>query len=541
MISNVRYVILAFMSIILLTSAASSPAIDGEIERFSGLAQQNEEKYFSGLCSLLERQDVKNNDSSRFRILMNFADFLLARGYDHVAKGIVVYALHNCSPTDTLIRAQAMENMGSISSRDGDSIPRRYFIEALALYRQIHNLKGEMTVILNLAVLADRQHKSTEAMRYYKRGIRLAKVSGDVATQSRALCYMSENVGNLAEKKTCLEQALELAIQSDNHQALCLAYFYLSQLAIEQNELNVALSYLEKADKYTESLPVENTMRCEGLYLRSQIHKKMGDYSLSYEEISEYEKLRSQALEKRIKMFGTYQEQADSLLTLSGYNTISSHLQNDGSVTMAWVIAVLALMVVVCSLLLLYNRKKRLNALSKVVLLRGEISDKGKAIKELQRQVTAMSMHYANKNDCLGRIALAIKDSYSNDKKKMPVTLKAIVANINEKSQPPKEGWDKATADALDLLRGLISKDYPDLTADQVNLVVWLRLGFSTRDISDATAKKMETLSISRYRLRKALGLEQNQDLYEFLKKEWPELPYPLSDEQINTDVGGNF
>jgi tetratricopeptide (TPR) repeat protein len=65
-----------------------------------------------------------------------------------------------------------------------------------------------------------------------------------------------------------------------------------------------------------------------------------------------------------------------------------------------------------------------------------------------------------------------------------------------------------------------ILQKYPDLTQSELKLCAYLRLNMSTKEISDLTGQRKETLETARYRLRKKFGLTNSEsNLVTFLSK----------------------
>jgi len=59
---------------------------------------------------------------------------------------------------------------------------------------------------------------------------------------------------------------------------------------------------------------------------------------------------------------------------------------------------------------------------------------------------------------------------------------------------------------------------YPDLTYNDKRLLVLLRIGLSSKEISPLLNISIKSVEISRYRLRKKLNLDKNKNLVEFTK-----------------------
>ena len=62
--------------------------------------------------------------------------------------------------------------------------------------------------------------------------------------------------------------------------------------------------------------------------------------------------------------------------------------------------------------------------------------------------------------------------------------------------------------------------NYPNLTQSELKLCAYLRLNMSSKEISDLTGQRTETLEKARYRLRKKLGMTKlESNLVAFLSK----------------------
>jgi DNA-binding CsgD family transcriptional regulator len=62
-----------------------------------------------------------------------------------------------------------------------------------------------------------------------------------------------------------------------------------------------------------------------------------------------------------------------------------------------------------------------------------------------------------------------------------------------------------------------LTSRYPDLTNNDRRLCAFIMLNMSTKDISSITYQSLHSIKIARYRLRKKLGLDKNENLSAFL------------------------
>ena len=62
-----------------------------------------------------------------------------------------------------------------------------------------------------------------------------------------------------------------------------------------------------------------------------------------------------------------------------------------------------------------------------------------------------------------------------------------------------------------------LSKEYPILTPADLRLCAYLKMGLSSKDIAPLMNISFRSVEMSRYRLRKKLGLDRAVNLTEFL------------------------
>ena len=62
-----------------------------------------------------------------------------------------------------------------------------------------------------------------------------------------------------------------------------------------------------------------------------------------------------------------------------------------------------------------------------------------------------------------------------------------------------------------------LNEKYPDLTPNEKKICAFLRLNMSTKDISAITYQSVRSIDMARFRLRKKIGLETDENLVTFL------------------------
>lgn len=64
-----------------------------------------------------------------------------------------------------------------------------------------------------------------------------------------------------------------------------------------------------------------------------------------------------------------------------------------------------------------------------------------------------------------------------------------------------------------------LNKTFPDLTPNEKKICAFLRLNMSTKDISAITYQSTRSIDMARFRLRKKMKLENDENLINYLAK----------------------
>lgn len=141
--------------------------------------------------------------------------------------------------------------------------------------------------------------------------------------------------------------------------------------------------------------------------------------------------------------------------------------------------------------------------------------------KELSRTVLII----IQKNRLLEELKNKLKEALRNPKELNLDYFRSVLRVINLRFNTQKE-WKEFDAH-FDIVHRdfikILKAQYPNLTNNDLRLCTLYRVNVSAREISETMAISLESLKKSRYRLRKKLSLNPDEDLSEFLKKIRPE------------------
>ena len=141
--------------------------------------------------------------------------------------------------------------------------------------------------------------------------------------------------------------------------------------------------------------------------------------------------------------------------------------------------------------------------------LRAEVDHKN-------RELATTTMHLINKNEFMLSLKETLKDLSKNGSKD---AMKKIIRDI-DRNLSEDEGWEQFTRhfDQVhgDFLKNLKS-EHPTLTPQEIKLCAYLRMNMSSKEIANLLNISVRGVEISRYRLRKKLGLNRETNLVDYM------------------------
>jgi DNA-binding CsgD family transcriptional regulator len=153
-----------------------------------------------------------------------------------------------------------------------------------------------------------------------------------------------------------------------------------------------------------------------------------------------------------------------------------------------------------------------------VVKLRNEKLESEIAFKNSELATTAM--HLVQKEEFITRIKTELQHLEKAGKDRAePGEMKKILRSLSEEEELSKE-WEqfsvhfnKVHSDFLIILK----EKFPSLKAHELKLCAYLRMNLSTKEIARLMSISVRGVEISRYRVRKKLGISTETNLFQFL------------------------
>lgn len=176
------------------------------------------------------------------------------------------------------------------------------------------------------------------------------------------------------------------------------------------------------------------------------------------------------------------------------------------------------LLIIVFLLISLQNRIRRKNLEQKMLAI-----EKQKLSKELEfknKELTTNVMYLLKKNEFISTISEKLKITNQRNKEDNVSLINNIISELDKSIT--QDTWTEFEVRFQEVhvdFYNSLSKQFPDLTPNELRLCAFLRLNMTSKEIADITYQSAESLKSARYRLRKKLGLDSHENLIAYLTK----------------------
>lgn len=140
-------------------------------------------------------------------------------------------------------------------------------------------------------------------------------------------------------------------------------------------------------------------------------------------------------------------------------------------------------------------------------------------VEAQSKALTAQTLHVLDKNQMLEEIQEKLKKSLEEDPKEQKKKVRNLIKQIDHNFSQDTD-WDdfKFSFEKVhqDFFKKL-NQSGKELTPGELKLASLMRMNLSSKEIASTLGISLESLRISRYRLRKKLNLEKGESLQQFL------------------------
>ncbi|MCX6216698.1 tetratricopeptide repeat protein [Spirosoma sp.] len=396
--------------------------------------------------------------------------------------------------------AQTYANIGHIYEKK-KATKQAFFYQRLALqYGRIINDSGSLTKIYeNLGSIFEDEARYDSAYFYYRKALTLSRKNGDELGQIEIINNLGDifrKTGRYQQGMELSRQALQQARQHGERYQLSAALRDMAKTFKLLNQPDSAYKYIEQSRDLTDEIYAAANNR--------QITLLQTLYDVERKD-SEITQLNAQ---KRIDLI---------ILSASGVVLL--------------LIGVLGVVVISRQRLKIRNERATNQQNQQIYQTQHELMQVALKNKQLQeenlkgqlelksKELTTHTLQIIQKNQVLEEIkndlATILKDEKRDQKKQLRALVDKISLSFNQ---------DKYWADFRTIFDQVhpaffqqLTQRFPELTATDMRLVALLKMNISSADIATLLGISTDSLRVTRYRLRKKVGLSEGEPLSTFI------------------------
>ncbi|HEY1039191.1 MAG TPA: hypothetical protein VGF30_07285 [Bacteroidia bacterium] len=520
-------------------SGSAKPLLD---KGWAALVKDNDVEALKYFELAFEKASDENNREEKALALFNigicYYSVSYTKGLEYASKSMAEYKLLEPKDPKKALegRSRCLQLISTIKSRQGK------FEEAISLSKQAmggfpleKDSTGTLALIYNsLGVAYNKLAKPDSSEYYHRLALKENELTKNLVYLPGSLIYVAEielGKGNKEKSRDLYSKALAISDSTGNRQGQSS-----SLLGIGKWHLRFGKDVLKAESFYQEAKQIASGLSDKSFYIKClqqfiELKKQTGDFSkaLQYEEelgslkdsLNTWEKQRAvQSLEVQFNV-----AEKDRLLKLAQKEKDVTRLSN----YLLWG-AILFVIIISLGVIIFL---KRINARDKILLKTKEEQLLTKealveAIKEQQRikeqqlkneiefkesQLSAMTLQMFQKNELMQELKEQL------EKNKEAANDASLNKIINKGFNHDKE-WQDFNKHFESINKNFyahLKQAYPDISPNDLRLCALIKLNLSIKEMAGILNISPDSVKTARYRLRKKLQLNTEDNLTEFI------------------------
>lgn len=393
-----------------------------------------------------------------------------------------------------------------------------------------YNVMGLIHINLN---------KNKEAEKFFFQALKInkqLKLNKSIASNLNNLCLYPNNTP--LEKVKLLEEAIQINTKLGASWSIAENYNNMGVQYLYAKDFKKALACLSISDKIAKTLNAKELISDNHRY-RSWVYEAMGNYTEAFKHFKKLYDIETEMLsDKRVSKLES--ERTNKILAKKQEELHLNQKEYEiKSLKNERIIFLLGAVSILLTAGFLSFKYKKTRQIERVITLK-RLAEKEQELTTLKLQqaeverrsmetelvhskndLTNFACYIKSKNDFLEKLKEDIKQAHNMSEEDVKRHLKSIRSNIvqyqnssNEQNLLIEE-IESVNAEFISRL----SQKHPDLTKNEKNLASMLRIELSTKDIANIIGSTPKAVNMARYRLRKKLNLDSDEDLSDYMNK----------------------
>lgn len=523
-------------------SAQNPKAINEVNDHLEHISSRPSDAQFLQQSQAYQQAKVKGDDKEQAKALQKMGQIcyqmgLFTQSLNYHIKASELYRIGS----DELPQAANLNELAMlflITKQEKEA--KQSFLHALSIYQRFNNKKGIATTYANMGHYYEKTLNYDSAYVYQKRAMQVFESIGD----AEGVAFVHENLGSIYEDQEQFDQAffhffkaLDWFELAGNADMLIDAYNNVGDVYRKKGAYQQALQYTRKAESLAKKTKAYSRLSSAYRDLgKTYSFLKNTDSTFHYLELSRTYFLSSYSQDSRnqealLKVIYGLDRKDIQIAEMERQEKISTVLYISSGIV--------AILLISIAVVVIRTQRQRIKTEREIgeqdkrilqaeqQLMEAELQNKklqeGKLQENLHtkaKEITAHTLQTIQKNQLLEDIREALTDMIKSDGRSYKKELRSLLNKINQNFNKDtywndfRRIFEEINQDFFQQLQRI----NPALSATDIKFISLIKLNMNTPDISALLGVSIDSLRVSRYRLRKKLQLEQGASLTAFIQ-----------------------
>jgi len=415
-------------------------------------------------------------------------------------------------------------NLGNIGlayfELDEDEKARKFYERALAINERIENTGSLSTNYNNLGLLHGDQGRYEEALSYHFKALELRKELGYTLSVANSL----NNIGRVYMQQNMHEQALDYlnrALQVNDGEDKDLSSIIHENMAktyISSGQYDSALFHgkqtLAFSQGYGSKLGVKVSYE-----LLTEIYVKLENFEKAFESQHRLMAVKDSILNaEKSRQINELQTKYETRQKEQEIALLEKEKEQEAMMRNAFLAGLVLIGIIG---LLVYNRQRLKIKKNRTELENKKLQERQleKDLKFKNKQLTTHSLHLVQKNEAMKELKEQIEALRKKDKVSIGRDLQKLENTVDYSFNLDKD-WEEFKLYFEEVHSGFfdaLKEQFPDLTPNELRLSALAKLNLSIKETATILGITPDSVKTARYRLRKKLEMETEENLTDFM------------------------
>ncbi|MDE5419560.1 tetratricopeptide repeat protein [Labilibaculum sp. DW002] len=340
--------------------------------------------------------------------------------------------------------------------------------------------------------------------------------------------YLTSEKGNIFRKQGRLSEALEILIkvekefQNIDQGYLTIIYFYLGNTYYALKDYKNAELAFEKAIENVDVRPRHYDVKAECLNRMAKSLEQQGKYQEAYQVLSQAKELNDELFSTKgfqnsgvLDIRNTYKEKLDERdrIILERDKELIEQKASNLRIRM-FLMGSFALFVIALLVFRIQFQRKKHKIEKERQKNKAQLQEeKSKVLVEMKnKELTSFTLRLIDKDTMISDLAESITEYAPANE--------ALLKSVKLKTTGRLKLWEEFDKRFIDVNKGFyetLKSRFPELTPTELKHCALIKLNFSSKEMAQLLNISLNGVNTSRYRIRKKLKLEREDNLVSFI------------------------